>query len=570
MAGAADIQAGGAFVEIYAKMSTLDKGLVDAGKRIQAFGYSVQAISIRMMAGGVGILGSLLAASKAFADSGADLVRMSVRTGVAVETLSELQFALNQSGSSLGTFEGALDSLNGAVRGVIEGNADLAFAFAAIGVSVRDLMGLSPAERFFRVAEALSSVQGAANRAALAAAILGGAGRELLPFLAQGAEGMAALRRQAQSMGLVMSGPQAKAALELQQALSRLSTIFRALVNAVGAAVTPSFRRVAEVLAGAGTATLEYVRANQGLVVAVAGIAAAAVAVGALGLAIGVAFVALGGFIKLGALWFSTVAVMARNVGSLVYYFRNDLGGALEVSRDGIQQWLEEFRQAIEAAGSAIAGGDLAGAMGIITVQFRITWLRFMSWLTTAWNNLASGVAMALVDAWHSALQQMQRATSSFAAWFLRMFPSLNNASTMLAFQGGNATWQPDRGLMQQQQEMQRQIEQQRQQGNQAEEARLREQLRELQAEARRQQDDALWTEALRPPGNNAPSGLPTPDSINAMRQAITVRGTFSAFDLGDVTAQRMDQQQLRVMQQQLGILNQINQGVRAGGPAFA
>src|SRR4051812_10277800 len=106
--GAKDVRAGGAFVEIGAITSGLDKGLAAAAAKLKAFGSAVGSIGKTMLKLGGGILGPLAAAGKVFADMGSELNDASQRTGIAVEALSALKFAAEQSGSSLEGLEGGL------------------------------------------------------------------------------------------------------------------------------------------------------------------------------------------------------------------------------------------------------------------------------------------------------------------------------------------------------------------------------------------------------------------------------------------------------------------------------
>lgn len=586
-ASASDIRAGGVFVEIYAKMSALDRGLMDAGRRIQRFGATVASLSMRMIGLGVGMIAPLVAASVGFANAGTDLARMSTRTGVAVETLSELSFALGQSGASLSDFESALASLNGGVRDAVAGNVDLGFAFTRLGLNLRGLMQMDASARFFAVADALSRVPGPANRAALAMQVFGGAGRELLPFLAQGADGMRALQDQARSLGVVMSNDDAQGALRLNMAFSRLLSSFRAASNVVGAALAPTLLRVAETLSGVMTAVIEFTNANRGMVVAFAAIAVGVVAFGALGLAIGVAMQAVGAFIALGTVWMSTTAILLRNIGSLAYYFRTDLAAALNLSTAGFRAWLSDLGTTFEAVVALISAGNIEGALAVVTAQLAVTWQQGMNQLVsigynlrTGWDDIASGMALAGFSLWDGFRLACAQAVSFAIDQLDNMFQWMaSNAplvfgSVNAGFQGmfgTRAERQAALALIQQEmatagQDMANQL------GAMSNEARRRrdaQQAAEMvgpNAELVRRQEalarlrlDAIWAQADRRDSSPAsPNNPSVRDNLEQVRQQVAVRGTFDARGLGDIAASRLDQQQLRVMQQQLAVLVQI------------
>src|SRR5262245_3402549 len=103
MASARGIRAGAAYVELYLSDSRLVRGLEKAEKRLKAFGEGLRSIGTKMATIGAAVAGSMLGASKVFADMGSDLVDMSQRTGVSVESLSELGYAAEQSGTDMAT-----------------------------------------------------------------------------------------------------------------------------------------------------------------------------------------------------------------------------------------------------------------------------------------------------------------------------------------------------------------------------------------------------------------------------------------------------------------------------------
>ncbi len=98
MAAASGIRAGAAYVELFVRDGRLVKGLNAASARLEAFGASITALGARLAGLGVTLALPFLGAAKLFADMGSDMLDMSQRTGVAVEALSELRYAAEQSG----------------------------------------------------------------------------------------------------------------------------------------------------------------------------------------------------------------------------------------------------------------------------------------------------------------------------------------------------------------------------------------------------------------------------------------------------------------------------------------
>ena len=104
MADTRGIRAGRAFVELGVS-DRLTAALKRAERKLKAFGESVRSLGLRLAGLGGAALAPLAGAVKLFASAGDTLDKMSLRTGVSVEALSELGFAAEQSGADLQTLE---------------------------------------------------------------------------------------------------------------------------------------------------------------------------------------------------------------------------------------------------------------------------------------------------------------------------------------------------------------------------------------------------------------------------------------------------------------------------------
>ncbi len=101
---------------MYTKNGPLYAGLKAAQRRISSFSTGIMSMGKRVMGLGAMITGPILASAKTFAYVGDNLDKMSGRTGIAVESLSELGFAAEQGGTDLGTFEGGVKRIRAWVQ----------------------------------------------------------------------------------------------------------------------------------------------------------------------------------------------------------------------------------------------------------------------------------------------------------------------------------------------------------------------------------------------------------------------------------------------------------------------
>ena len=217
-------------VEITGNTVGLRNSLDKAQTRVGKFkGFATKALkAVRTAAtglaigGAAAITGFAVNSVKDFIQTGEELDKMSKRTGISVEALSELKFAAEQSGSSLETIEKGSKKLASSIFDAQNGVKASADAFEALGLNIMELQALSPEEQFTATADALGAVADATTKSALAADIFGKAGTELIPLFSEGAEGMAALRQQAIDLGNTFSGDAAAQAAKFNDTVNEL------------------------------------------------------------------------------------------------------------------------------------------------------------------------------------------------------------------------------------------------------------------------------------------------------------------------------------------------------------
>src|SRR4051812_22911691 len=158
MASARDVRAGRAFVELGVD-DKIAAGLNRVASKFKAFGATLVGAGAKIAGLGAGIVSPLLAAAKVFDSMGSALNDASQRTGIAVESLSALKFAAEQSGGSLEEVESGLRKMSKLISGVSEGNKSAADTLRDLGLSFDQLRNLSPEEQFNAIGDALSKVQ---------------------------------------------------------------------------------------------------------------------------------------------------------------------------------------------------------------------------------------------------------------------------------------------------------------------------------------------------------------------------------------------------------------------------
>ncbi|MCO6454813.1 MAG: phage tail tape measure protein [Pirellulaceae bacterium] len=432
MAAGQAIRAGAAYIELFTKDSRMVKGLRSASQKLEAFGASVQGMGLQLVAAGGAVIAPLLAAVQHFATAGDQVNKASDRTGVAVEALSELAYAADQSGANLETLEGGLRRMQASVLDAAKGSKSAQENLAMLGLTVEQLAGLSPDQQFKLIADRLSRIEDPTLKAAMAMKIFGKSGTQLLPLMAGGAKGIEELQQRARELGLTISKEDADAATLFGDTLDDLWKSIKAGVFAIGAAMAPMLTDLIAKAIKFVVAAVNWIKQNKALVVTVFKIAAAVVAAG-------IALIALGGIISgLGAGIGAVITVVGAIgtaiaiLGKVIALLLSPIGlvivaavalGAYLLYASGLGAkalaWLGERFETLkndalaawQGIGDALAAGDLALAAKIVWLTLKMEWRRGIHFLNglwigakefflSLWTDAVFGVAKILNNGW--------------------------------------------------------------------------------------------------------------------------------------------------------------------------
>lgn len=179
------------------------------------------------------------ASFRGFANYADSFDKMSQRVGVSSESLSELAYAANLSGTSIERVEESFKGLSQKIVEAVDKGGDAEELFSSIGLSAQDLAASSPEEQFYKVADAIAGIDDPTRRAAVAMQILGDSGAELLPLLSGGSAGLEEMRSEARELGATVSTSAASMGAQFNDALARVQTIFQGLKNEFAASLAP-------------------------------------------------------------------------------------------------------------------------------------------------------------------------------------------------------------------------------------------------------------------------------------------------------------------------------------------
>ncbi len=129
------------------------------------------------------------------ADAGEEIRDTSVKLGVSAAELQAWRFAAKQAGTDVGALSSGFGLLQKNAFEAANGSKEMAGAFAAVGVNVKNqdgsLKGVN--QLLLEVGEGLHNTENESERTALAMRLLGRSGKEFKPLFEQGAAGVQAL-----------------------------------------------------------------------------------------------------------------------------------------------------------------------------------------------------------------------------------------------------------------------------------------------------------------------------------------------------------------------------------------
>ncbi len=189
----------------------------------------------------VGAIQDLVLGTAASADQ---FAKMAKATGASVEWLSGMKHAAELSGTSMEAVSASVNKLAKGLSDAKAGTGEAASALKALGVSAVESDGSlrNVQDVYLDVATALAGMDNQTQRAAAAQRLFGESAGQLVPLLAEGADGINRMVAEARELGLTFDEESAGAAERFNDSLLRLKA---GLAGAFQEAVTPIFSELA-------------------------------------------------------------------------------------------------------------------------------------------------------------------------------------------------------------------------------------------------------------------------------------------------------------------------------------
>jgi uncharacterized protein (DUF433 family) len=193
----------------------------------------------------VGIVREMASAARAAIAFGDEINKATAKTGIGAERMSALAYAAKQADVDFAALGTSLKKMQVTLSEASSGTKSANETLAALGLTIEEIKRLAPEDQFELLADRISLLRDPADRTRAAVELFGRAGADLLPLFEQGAAGIRAAREEAERMGATLTGEQARALAEADDAVKRLGQAWDGLARTLTVAVAPSLINVA-------------------------------------------------------------------------------------------------------------------------------------------------------------------------------------------------------------------------------------------------------------------------------------------------------------------------------------
>jgi hypothetical protein len=230
------------------ELGKLNQGFDRGSRRSRQFNQDVNATSQglavlkRAAAPIAGAIAGMFAANtlQNQIDWGDQLQKTNLRIGASTESLSQYNYVAKLSGVEFGQLTTAWQRQTRRIAEAAAGTSVATKALDRLGLSAKELNQLAPEEQFERIATAMQNVESSSERVALAQKLWDSEGVKLVQIVNQGTDAIAAMRAEADALGLTITQDTANAMATYNDEVDRLKFAAQGLSQTIAAEMVPS------------------------------------------------------------------------------------------------------------------------------------------------------------------------------------------------------------------------------------------------------------------------------------------------------------------------------------------
>jgi len=241
-------------VNVIAQTGGFNRGLDKAQKKAKGFGASIGASLKRIVTpaaiAAAAIAGVAIALMKVKqAMERLDIIAKKAKAlGIRGQELMEFQHSAELSGVAADTFTSALQKMQKNIGDAVGGIGLAKDSLALVGLEIGELAKLDASEQFLAIADKISKIENASERAAVATAIFGRTGADLIPMMMQGSDAIRAQMEDLRMLQGVMSQADLRAIEDANDAWERMEKVMDGVWNKLAVKLAPSFEGLVNIL----------------------------------------------------------------------------------------------------------------------------------------------------------------------------------------------------------------------------------------------------------------------------------------------------------------------------------
>ncbi|WP_407352025.1 hypothetical protein [Luteimonas sp. R10] len=215
--------AGSVVIDLLARTGSFETDLKRSEKRMRDMGKAAKQVGAVVGAAFVTVGAATASAVKSAIDAADEMGKLAQRAGIAVESLTRLDYAAKLSDVSLASLSTAVQRLGQNQLQALKPGSEQARLFEKLGIAARDATtgGLRDAEAVLKdLAAQFKAMPDGADKTAIAVKLLGRSGAELIPLLNLGADGLQKFADKADRVGYTLDRRTTDAAEKFNDTLS--------------------------------------------------------------------------------------------------------------------------------------------------------------------------------------------------------------------------------------------------------------------------------------------------------------------------------------------------------------
>ena len=214
--------------------------LNNAQKSVEDLQKKVKGASIAAGIAFATISAGAIKVTKDFADTGEKIYNFSKATGVSAESASVMKMAADEMGLSLEAVGSAVKKMQVNLEKIDDAKLQ------ELGMNLDSIVELKPEEQFFKLGNAIASIQDPAQRTTAAIDYFGKAGTELIPLFNEGASSLEEFKKKAEEAGVMFDELSLNKAVALDNAFDNLSTSMNGAKQQIAIGLSPAIAELVD------------------------------------------------------------------------------------------------------------------------------------------------------------------------------------------------------------------------------------------------------------------------------------------------------------------------------------